>query len=133
MKLSRTIVYAIQATLELARAEPNRPISCSQLAKHGNLPERFLLHVLRRLVTQGILHSTRGVDGGYFLSKTPSQITLLDIVESFDTTLHPHVPDLQGLPSHVRKPLMTALEQSAVAARQELQRLTVADLLHQQD
>lgn len=133
MKLSRTIGYAVDVTLELARADPNHPMPCSHLAKRGNLPERFLLQVLRRLVTQGILRSTQGVKGGYSLSKSPSQITLLDIFDSFDNTLHSQMPELQGLPPHVRKRLMTTVQQSVAAAREELQRLTVADLLRQQD
>ena len=87
MKISRNIAYAVQATIELARAEPNCPVPCSRLAKHGNLPERYLPQVLRQLVTRGILNSTIGVDGGYCLCKSPAEITLLDIIDSFDNAL----------------------------------------------
>ena len=69
MKLSRTVTYAVQATLQLGRSEVGVPVPCSQLAAEGHMPERFLLQVLRHLVTHGILHSTRGVDGGYSLNR----------------------------------------------------------------
>ena len=59
MKLSRTVAYAIQATLQLAQSKSENPVPCSQLAAQGHMPERFLLQILRHLVTHGILHSTR--------------------------------------------------------------------------
>ena len=129
MKISRNIAYAVQATLELARAEPNCPVPCSRLAKHGNLPERYLPQVLRQLVTHGILNSTIGVDGGYCLCKSPTEITLLDIVDSFDNALRVSVPEMQGLPDNAHRRLVSTIEQVIGVARQELNRLTVADLL----
>lgn len=49
MKLSRTVGYALQATLQLLDAEPYEPVPCSRLATTGNMPERFLLQILRDL------------------------------------------------------------------------------------
>jgi len=129
MKISRNIAYAVQATIELARAEPNCPVPCSRLAKHGNLPERYLPQVLRQLVTHGILNSTIGVDGGYCLCKSPTEITLLDIIDSFDNALRVSVPEMQGLPDSAHRRLVSTIEQVIGIARQELSRLTVADLL----
>ena len=62
------------------------------------------------------------------MCKSPNQITLLDIVDSFDN-LHVNVPEMQGFPADAHKRLVTAIEQVIGAARQELNRLTVADLL----
>jgi Rrf2 family protein len=129
MKVSRTIAYAIHATLQLAGGERGVPIPCSKLAEEGQMPERFLLQILRSLVTRGLLKSTRGVEGGYCLARSPDEISLRDIVESFDNPLNPSVPDLDGLSSDVRKRLMTTLTQASTAAHQELESLTVADLI----
>ena len=71
MKLSRTVTYALKATLQLAQNSPSGPVPCGRLAAQGAMPERFLLQILRSLVTHGILKSTRGVDGGYVLWKEP--------------------------------------------------------------
>ena len=60
MKLSRTVSYALQATLQLARSTSQVPIPCNRLAAKGDMPERFLLQILRNLVAHGILESTRG-------------------------------------------------------------------------
>lgn len=55
MKLSRTVAYAVRATLQLPQLEAQGPVPCSQLASEGKMPERFLLQILRNLVTHGIL------------------------------------------------------------------------------
>lgn len=129
MKLTRTVVYAICATLELARAGPDCSICCRELAQRGRLPERFLLRILRILVTHGILRSTRGTTGGYCVSRPGDQITLLDIVDAFDESLHPRLPNNSPIVSKVSERLLRTLELTTHAARHELQNVTIADLL----
>lgn len=129
MKLSRTIAYAIHATLQLAKGERGIPIPCSQLASVGRMPERFLLQILRSLVTHGLLHSTRGVDGGYYLARPPELISLRDIIESFDNPLSPELPALDGISPGVEKRILGVLHQASAAAHQELAKLTVAELM----
>ncbi len=82
MKLSRTVAYALQATMQLAVSDSDTPVPCSQIAAKGEMPERFLLQVLRSLVNHGVLRSTRGVDGGYMLIRSPDEISLLDVIEA---------------------------------------------------
>ena len=101
MKLSRTVVYALHAILQLAQAKGESPVPCSRLAAKGGMPERFLLQVLRSLVTHGILSSTRGVDGGYRLAQSADEISLLDVIEAIDGPLYPLSPDINGLPPRV--------------------------------
>jgi Rrf2 family protein len=129
MKLSRTIVYAIHATLQLSHGERGVPIPCSQLATEGQMPERFLLQILRSLVTRGLLCSTRGVDGGYYLARPAEQISLSDIIEAFDNPLSPAIPVLDALPPEVRKRLLNSLNGASAAAQNELAKLTMADLM----
>src|SRR2546421_10908637 len=84
MKLSRTVSYAVRATLQLAQLSAQGPVPCSRLAADGKMPERFLLQILRNLVTHGILRSTRGVDGGYALVKPANEISLLEVIEAIE-------------------------------------------------
>ena len=84
MKVSRTVAYALHAMLQLAQTDSENPVPCSQLACEGKMPERFLLQILRNLVTHNLLLSTRGVDGGYTLIHPPEEITLMDILDAFE-------------------------------------------------
>ena len=127
MKLSQTVTYALKATLQLAQSRDGAPIPCSRLAAQGNMPERFLLQILRSLVTQGILRSTRGVDGGYVLIR--DDISILDVIEAIDG---PQTYELilgEGLSRELRQKLTSALEDVAKTARSQLEAIKIAQLI----
>jgi Rrf2 family protein len=130
MKLSRTVSYAVRATLQLAKSESSGPVPCSKLAAEGGMPERFLLQILRVLVTHGILKSTRGVDGGYALSRPADQITLLEVIEAIEGPLQSEGESLvaEG-PGEMNNKLQVALQQVTRTARQQLEAIRLSALL----
>src|SRR6188768_840533 len=111
MKLSRTVSYAVRATLQLAQLEAQGPVPCSRLAADGKMPERFLLQILRNLVTHGILRSTRGVDGGYALVKPADQISLLEVIEAIEGPYDTSLETSDGLAEASQLKLRDALGQ----------------------
>ena len=90
LHISQTAWYALQATLQLAVVYPTPHIPCGRFAEAGQMPERFLLQILRTLVARGILRSIRGSDGGYALAKPPAEISLLDIMEAIEGPITSH-------------------------------------------
>jgi Rrf2 family protein len=131
MKLSRTVAYALQATLQLAQTESGTPIPCSRLAAEGKMPERFLLQILRNLVAHGILSSTRGVEGGYTLDRHPEDISLLELIEAIDGPMNATLPVNEGLAPESKMKLETAMSGVTARARLELEAVKLADLLPQ--
>ncbi|MCR4411634.1 MAG: Rrf2 family transcriptional regulator [Thermoguttaceae bacterium] len=129
MKLSRTVSYALQATLQLAQCGSDTPVPCSRLAAEGKMPERFLLQILRNLVAHGILGSTRGVEGGYTLERSPEEISLLQVIEAIEGPLTPALPAGEGLPEESRIRLEQALAEVTEVARRELEAVKLAHLL----
>ena len=129
MKLSRTVTYGLQATLQLAKETSQKPVSSRQLAEDGQMPERFLLQILRNLVAHGILESTRGVDGGYSLERTPDQISLLEVIEAVEGPLTSTLPLGEGLSSVSKSRLEDALAEVTELARRQLQAVKLAHLL----
>jgi Rrf2 family protein len=130
MKLSRTVSYAVRATLQLAQSDPDTPVPCSKLASEGGMPERFLLQILRILVTHGILRSTRGVEGGYALTKPADQISLLDVIEAIDGPLAGEVqPATPETAETADEKLQTALWQVTQTARHQLESIKLSQLL----
>jgi Rrf2 family protein len=129
MKVSRTVAYALHAALQLARSESSGPVPCSRLASEGQMPERFLLQILRNLVNHGILGSTRGIDGGYTLERQPTDVSLLDVIEAvegpYDSSLLFH----EGLPEESRTKLECALNKITELARHELRAIKLSHLL----
>jgi Rrf2 family protein len=128
MKLSRTVAYAVQASIHLAQAEGQGPIPCSRLATVGKMPERFLLQILRHLVARGILASTRGVDGGYRLDRPADEISLLDVIEAIDGPLVTTLPLGEGLTEKTRDRLTKAIGQVTEEMRRQLAAIKLAHL-----
>ena len=130
MKLSRTVAYAVRATLQLAENPSETPVPCSKLASEGNMPERFLLQILRNLVTHGILRSTRGVDGGYTRTRSPEDISLLDVIEAIGGPLDAGEAGSDGLPELSQVRLQTALREITATSREQLEAIKFSQLLH---
>ena len=130
MKLSRTVEYAVQAVLQLAQHdEKGTPVPCSHLASEGMMPERFLLQILRGLVTHGILSSTRGVDGGYALKRDPQEISLLELIEAVDGPLKPGPTTSAGMPEETQKAIADALSEVTKMLRRQLAAVKLTSLM----
>ncbi len=129
IRLSRSSEYAISAVVQLASAPPGTLRSCPELARKGKLPERYLLHILRRLVESGILNSTRGTTGGYALARAPRQITLLNLVDAVENSFSQKPAIARGLGPNTRARLAKLLQSASRAANAELQKVTLADLV----
>ena len=128
MRISRASAYAIGSLLQLAEAPSGVPVPCSRLAKTGEMPERFLLQVLRSLVNSELLKSTRGVDGGYSLAQPADKISLLQILESTDGPLIPELPPLECIPRTSQIHLQETLRQITADACRKLAEVSLVDL-----
>jgi Rrf2 family protein len=127
-KLSRTVTYAIAATLQLAKSSGDSPVPCNQIAAEGKMPERFLLQILRSLVNAGILKSTRGVVGGYALNKPASEISLLEIMEAVEGPFESQVAvQEEGLLSG-NASLRGALQELSDTSKKQLQAIRLSQL-----
>jgi Rrf2 family protein len=131
MKLSRTVAYAVQAAVQLAQSESSAPVPCSQLAADGKMPERFLLQILRNLVTHGILRSTRGVEGGYMLTRAADQISLLDVIEAIEGPIDSGDPLSGDLPEVSQARLREALDEVTATSKKQLSAIKLSHLIPQ--
>jgi Rrf2 family protein len=84
MKMTRAASYAIHAMVHMATSKPDVPLASHEIAKAHHIPERFLLKVLKPMVSAGLLTSVKGPRGGYRLAKAPGQITLLEVIEAVE-------------------------------------------------
>lgn len=128
MKLSRTVAYAVRATLQLAERGSETPVPCNRLAAEGQMPERFLLQILRSLVTHGILRSTRGVEGGYTLARQLEEISLLDIIEAIEGPLQTEPVDVVDDNAQQER-LMSALREISQTTRRQLDAIRLSQFV----
>ena len=74
--------YAVRIVEQLA--VNNKRMDAKLISEKAKVPKRFCLKILRKLVSEGIVKSYRGTNGGYILSKEPSQITLGSVIEAVE-------------------------------------------------
>jgi Rrf2 family protein len=85
--LSKKTRYAILALTKLTREYGNGAVMISEIAKSEKIPQRFLENILLEFKKLGFLGSRLGKSGGYYLLKSPDEISLLDIVRHFEGTI----------------------------------------------
>lgn len=83
IRLSRFADYAVTMLAELSRSACLR-LPASELAARTNLPEPAVAKILKSLTRAGLLSSTRGINGGYAMIRTPDNITVADIITAMD-------------------------------------------------
>ena len=87
MKLSSRSTYGVRAILALARKYGEGPMMVKEIADRERLPEPYLEQIMMYMRKARLVSATRGVGGGYFLSRPPIEITLAEIVEALEGPL----------------------------------------------
>ena len=62
----------------------NKRIDAKNISERTGVSLRFALKILRKLVSAGLVNSYKGMQGGYELAKAPSEITMLDVIETVE-------------------------------------------------
>ena len=88
-RLTKKSKYAVKALIALGRRKDSDPVLITELAEREKIPQKFLELILLELKNVGILHSKKGKGGGYFLGRSPENISLGEIIRSLDGPLAP--------------------------------------------
>src|SRR5499427_2335449 len=86
MRLSARSDYALRAVIELA-ASGGGHVTADHLARTQVIPGKFLEAILTQLRRAGLVRSQRGPDGGFWLARPASEISLADIIRAIDGPL----------------------------------------------
>ena len=90
MKLSTKGRYGLKAIFELAlKEEENLPLSLKYIADKNGLSEQYLEQIFAILKKSGLVKSVRGSQGGYYLSKPSSQITVGQVLRALEGPMAP--------------------------------------------
>ena len=85
MQLILATDYAIRALLYLALVDRMAPVS--EVSEKMKIPKQYLVTMSRRLKNAGLIGTDRGQAGGYYLGRTPEEISLLDIIRVTEGTI----------------------------------------------
>jgi len=87
MKVSTKGRYGLRAMIELSRRFGEGPLLMKAITESQGIPIKYLHALLSSLRTAGLIRSVRGARGGYMLSKAPSEITVLEVMEALEGDL----------------------------------------------
>lgn len=66
----------------LSACEDIGPLAKSTLSQMFDIPDAYLSKQLQQLVRAGLIRSSAGQRGGYFLAQPAEEVTLLDVIET---------------------------------------------------
>jgi Rrf2 family protein len=84
LQITRQADYAVRAVLYLSELGNGRQATTGQIAGDREIPPSFLAKIVSQLSIAGLVNTSRGARGGVSLSRPPSNITLLDVIEAID-------------------------------------------------
>jgi Rrf2 family protein len=127
--ISQTAEYALRAVVYLA-GHGGVPRTTAQIAQATHTPAGYLAKVMQSLSRAAVVHSQRGLKGGFTLAQDPDELSVLEVINAVDPIRrYPECP--LGIASHGRRlcPLHYRLDQAAAMVQQAFDETMVAELL----
>jgi Rrf2 family cysteine metabolism transcriptional repressor len=89
MRVSSKAHYGLRMMTELAKSHGRGPTSLAEVSRVEHLPLAYLEQLAAQLRRGGLVESTRGVHGGYRLTRDPATISVLDVVRVVEGEVAP--------------------------------------------
>ena len=89
MRVSTKGRYALRMMLDLAIHDTGEYISLKDISERQGVTVKYLEQIVTALTRSGMVRSQRGNNGGYRLSRRPSEYTAGDILRVMEGSLSP--------------------------------------------
>lgn len=129
--ISQTVEYALRAVVTIAQHE-GRPCTSAKIAEITQVPSAYLSKLMQGLVRGGLVHSQRGLHGGFVLTKDPSDLAIYDVVNVIDPIKRITECPL-GIQAHGKTlcPLHRRLDQAMQLTEDVLRKTMISEMLAQ--
>lgn len=126
--ISQTAEYALRAVVYLASQE-GAPQTTQQIAAITKVPTGYLSKVMQSLSRSGLVHSQRGLHGGFTLSRSAEALNVFDVIQAVDPLRRIRSCPL-GIKGHLNLcPLHRRLDHAIALVQEALESSTIAELL----
>lgn len=131
MKLSAKSRYALASVTKMAMAyDSKETMTILEIATDLNISKIYLERVFSQLKQGNVVAAIKGAQGGYFLTKSPDQITIYDVLSSVEPALF---EDNEKTVEEIAPKIEQALQQQVYvrlddALKSSLSTVTLADL-----
>lgn len=89
MKLSTKARHAITAMMDLAINDNYKPVTLADISQCQGISLSYLEQLFAKLRKSGLVIGVRGPGGGYRLSRSPSEISVAQVISSIDENVQP--------------------------------------------
>ena len=129
--ISQTVEYALRAVVTIAQHDGN-PCTSRKIAEITQVPSAYLSKLMQGLVRGGLVHSQRGLHGGFVLTKEPEELSIYDVVEVVDPIKRISQCPL-GIQGHGKTlcPLHRCLDQAMEVTEKMLRDTMISEVLAQ--
>lgn len=126
---SRTVEYALRAIVWMAM-RPETAQTAREISGPTQVPSGYLSKVMQQLAEAGVVTSQRGLGGGFRLSRPPTKLTVLEVIQAVDPITRINTCPLQ-LQAHSGQlcPLHRRLDQAIAMIENAFGDCTIATLL----
>ena len=124
------IDYGVRILVHLASLPKNSIAKGAEISKARHVPEKFLFQISNDLIDKNFIVSIRGPNGGYSLKRSPSEISIAEVIQGLNKTMAPvsciEFPDLCQISGQCsQQDMWSDVEQALVS---KLETITVQDL-----
>ena len=131
---SKSFGYSLRGILYIALLQGKRKnVQVDEIAQQLCLPQHFMSKILKNLVKEKILSSSKGPNGGFHINEKTLSTSLLHIVEVTEGLgiINHCALRLQECNSHNPCPLHYKMEAIKLNLKKELEETTIQDLVEQ--
>src|ERR1700733_6391954 len=84
MQITRAAEYGVLGLMHLARLRGGAMAMIDEVSGAEKIPKSFLAKIFQELGRAGLVRSSRGARGGFWLAKGAEKITVLEIIEAIE-------------------------------------------------
>lgn len=131
LRLSRKMVLALEAVVDIAFNARPEPVQSKEITRRQGIPQRYLEQVMQHLVHEDILRGVRGPRGGYRLARERRRITAAEVVRAvsgLESGEEQALESQSDLSEKVVAPLVQRMHDEIMA---KLETITIEDLCQQ--
>lgn len=134
MKVTSRGHYGLRVMTQLALAYGEGPLALGEVARREQLSLAYLEQLITPLRKAGLVEGTRGQHGGYWLARTPGDITVGEVIRALEGPIAPvecvaesYVPgSCEREPECLSRPVWQRVRESIA---QVLDGITLADVV----
>jgi Rrf2 family transcriptional regulator, iron-sulfur cluster assembly transcription factor len=132
LRINRQTDYAVRVILALAKRGEETRLSSATIQREMQIPVSFMGRIVAQLAQAGLVKTFAGRDGGLQLPRPAAEITLRDVVETFEGPLLlsecMQAKEEADCPFQANCPVRTKWGRVQVAMLREMASITFADL-----